>query len=500
MKVFSGLFLSFFLTSLCQVSAFIPSTTSSKSFTRFHQLKKSTPIKRYTRSQGKVNALVDPNDVFHHVEWLTTAVQGIADSDIVQTQAPNYSGWLGGASKLIEGGIDGLHSILNTFGINNSYGYSIIIFTMLIKVVTFPLNYKQIESTTKMQMIAPKLKEIQKKYANDPQEQQQLITKLYADNNVNPLAGCFPALIQIPVFIALYRSLTNLAILNKLDEPFLFLPSLEGPIYGASPTEGMNWLKTGWVDGAPPLGWHDTLAFLSIPVILTVSQVISQQLMQPKEQPEGDAAQQSQAILKFLPFMVGYFALNVPSGLGIYWITNNIVTTLTTLGIRYSLESKSTTSSEVDSTSAAEASLFIDETDQKTMRKGRGVGFVDKPVKPRPKDNIEADEEMIITEDGNETRIGEDKVKVVKNTKGVRVTREEEGQNKVTRIVIQPDELKRRSAAEKSGIEIPDDEDIDVEHTSITTNDEQMLDNNSEESAESEVVKKRVRKSKKNKK
>jgi len=136
------------------------------------------------------------------------------------------------------------------------------------------------------------------------------------------------------------------------------------------------------------------------------------------------------------------------------------------------------------------------------MRKGRGVGFVDKPVKPRPKDNIEVDEEMIITEDGNETRIGEDKIKVVKNTKGVRVTREEEGQNKVTRIVIQPDELKRRSAAEKSGIEIPDEEDIDtsVEHTNIANSDEQEVDTDTEGTSQTTPSKRRVRKTKKNKK
>merc|ERR1712070_912007 len=112
-------------------------------------------------------------------------------------------------------------------------------------------------------------------------------------------------------------------------------------------------------------------------------------------------------------------------------------------------------------------------------KKGRGVGFVDKPMKPKPKDNVEVDEEMVVTQDGNETRIGEDKIKVVKNTKGVRVTREEEGQNKVTRIVIQPNELKRRANAEKTGIEISDDDEVeeteDMEHTTTAT-DSQTVD------------------------
>ena len=85
----------------------------------------------------------------------------------------------------------------------------------------------------------------------------------------------------------------------------------------------------------PSLGWEQTIAFLSIPVFLTISQVISMNLMQPK----SDDPQQAQAnvILKVLPFMVGWFALNVPAALGIYWVVNNIVTTATTLYIRNSM-------------------------------------------------------------------------------------------------------------------------------------------------------------------
>lgn len=122
----------------------------------------------------------------------------------------------------------------------NTYGLAIIAFTVLVKVVTLPLNYKQIESTTKMQAIQPmvrvlvsllrkrpspasmsnphpplkhtkQMKEIQQKYKSDPQLQQQKMAQLYQDNNVNPLAGCLPALVQIPIFISLYRALTNLA-------------------------------------------------------------------------------------------------------------------------------------------------------------------------------------------------------------------------------------------------------------------------------------------------
>jgi YidC/Oxa1 family membrane protein insertase len=86
------------------------------------------------------------------------------------------------------------------------------------------------------------------------------------------------------------------------------------------------------VDGVPSLGWDDTLAFLVLPIFLVVSQFVSMELMQPKT---ADPAQQSSnAVLKVLPLMIGWFSLNVPSALCVYWVVNNIVTTATTLAIR----------------------------------------------------------------------------------------------------------------------------------------------------------------------
>jgi YidC/Oxa1 family membrane protein insertase len=127
----------------------------------------------------------------------------------------------------------------------------------------------------------------------------------------------------------LYRALLLLAKDNKLDQSFLWLPSLEGPV--ADYTEGIGWL-TEWVNGAPKYGWGVTAAYLVLPVLLVISQYISMELLTPKT--EDPAQAQSQAILKFLPLMIGWFSLNVPSGLGLYWLTNNVVTTASTLLIR----------------------------------------------------------------------------------------------------------------------------------------------------------------------
>lgn len=84
-----------------------------------------------------------------------------------------------------------------------------------------PLTTSQLASTTKMQKLAPYQQKIQAKYANDEQTKNQLLAQLFQAAQVNPLAGCLPALVQIPIFISLYRALQNLIAENKLDEPFL---------------------------------------------------------------------------------------------------------------------------------------------------------------------------------------------------------------------------------------------------------------------------------------
>mmetsp|Transcript_11794 Transcript_11794/g.28255 ORF Transcript_11794/g.28255 Transcript_11794/m.28255 type:complete len:451 (-) Transcript_11794:1590-2942(-) len=227
-----------------------------------------------------------------------------------------------------------LHSGLAAAGLGeNAWGVSIIVLTLLIKLLTYPLTKSQLESTNKMQALQPTMKEIQTKYQSNPEVMNQKIAELYQTNQVNPLAGCIPSLVQIPVFIGLYRAVLDLAQRNQLDESFLWLPSLEGPVYGADPTKGSAWLFDGWVNGAPSLGWHDTISFLILPVFLVISQYASMELMAPKDQ-----AQEQPFVLKLLPLMIGWFSLNVPSALCVYWVTNNIVTTATSIIIRNSLK------------------------------------------------------------------------------------------------------------------------------------------------------------------
>lgn len=243
------------------------------------------------------------------------------------------NGWFGFLTMPIEGLLKFIHIALTSVGMSaDAWGVSIIAMTVVIKALTFPLTKSQLESTNRMQALQPTVKALQAKYQSNPEVMNQKIAEVYQENEVNPLAGCIPSLVQIPVFIGLYRAVLNLAKENALDEPFLFLPNLEGPTYGADPAHGSDWLFQNWVDGVPSLGWEDTVAFLSIPLFLTISQVVSMNLMQPKT--DDPQQQQANIVLKILPFMIGWFALNVPAALGIYWVVNNIVTTATTLYVR----------------------------------------------------------------------------------------------------------------------------------------------------------------------
>jgi YidC/Oxa1 family membrane protein insertase len=272
-------------------------------------------------------------------------------TEVTEAAAKSGNGWFGFLTGPTEAFLQLIHDVFVGVGLeSNSWGISIIALTLTIKLLTFPLTKAQLESTQKMQALQPTLKGIQAKYQSNPEVMNQKIAELYQTNNVNPLAGCIPSIVQIPVFIGLYRAVLDLANENALDEAFLWLPSLEGPTYGVDPSKGSAWLFDNWVNGAPSLGWETTAAFLVLPIFLVISQFASMEIMTPKEQKETQPA-----FLKVLPLMIGWFSLSVPSALSVYWVTNNIVTTATSLIIRNSLKTDTATVAVASESTAAAA-------------------------------------------------------------------------------------------------------------------------------------------------
>jgi len=288
------------------------------------------------QSSAAANSAVD---VFtHHFNQLAS----VAEDAAVQTAAAvsssgaapaaeaaqdNGAGPFDGLALVFESLLETLDGVLEKANVPYSYGFAIILLTVIVKAATFPLTQKQVQSTVSLQALQPRVKELQAKYANDQQALQLETARLYKEAGVNPLAGCLPTLATIPVFIGLYRALTLAAQDNLLNDAFFWIPSLAGPASLADQREGagLQWLFP-FVDGHPPIGWETAGAYLIMPVLLVISQYVSQKIISPPAS-NDPAQQQSQAILKFLPLMIGWFSLNVPAGLTLYWFINNILST-----------------------------------------------------------------------------------------------------------------------------------------------------------------------------
>ncbi|CAN6449265.1 unnamed protein product [Victoria cruziana] len=272
-------------------------------------------------------------DASSSFERLVGSAEGViytlsdAAAETVNSMNEKQGDWLSGITYLLESVLKVLKDGLSALHVPYSYGFAIILLTVLVKAATFPLSRKQVESTLAVRTLQPQIKAVQKRFAGDQERIQLETARLYKLAGVNPLAGCLPTLATIPVWIGLYRALSNVADEGLLTEGFFWIPSLSGPttIAARQSGSGISWLFP-FVDGHPPLGWADTLAYLVLPFLLIAAQYVSVQLMQP-QQVDDPNQRTSQALTKLLPLMIGYFALSVPSGLSLYWLTNNILST-----------------------------------------------------------------------------------------------------------------------------------------------------------------------------
>jgi YidC/Oxa1 family membrane protein insertase len=236
-------------------SAFLP---ASRTF--------AAPVVQTAKAPFSNTALsfgVDPSlfhDLPHHFDSIQNAFSTVTLSDaaalapdvadgvdVDAAAAASSNGWFGFLVGPISGLLVIIHGGLVAAGMDaNAWGISIILLTLTIKAFTFPLTKTQLEGTSKMQAMQPQIKELQAKYQSNPEVMNQKIAEFYKEKEINPLAGCIPSLVQIPVFIGLYRAVLTLAKDNVLDEGFLWLPTLEGPTFGADPAHGSDWILKGW--------------------------------------------------------------------------------------------------------------------------------------------------------------------------------------------------------------------------------------------------------------
>lgn len=169
-----------------------------------------------------------------------------------------------------------------------NWGVAIIILTIIIRIIFFPLNHKSLKAMKKMADLAPEMEKLKKKYGKDPQKLQEEMMKLYAQAGANPLSGCLPILVQIPVFIALYNVL----------------------------------MVTVELKGAPFVLWIKDLSdkdpYYILPILMGLS-MVAQQFITPSTD------KNQQMIMYIMAAVFTFMFLTFPAGLVLYWLTNNIL-------------------------------------------------------------------------------------------------------------------------------------------------------------------------------
>lgn len=183
-----------------------------------------------------------------------------------------------------------------------SYGWAIVIFAILFKLAFYPLNKKQAESMKKMQELSPQIKALNEKYADDPKLKQEKTIELYKKNGTNPMSGCLPMVIQIPIFIALYTAFSDTV--DLWNSPFLWIKDLSEP---------------DTVFTTPKLVFIGALSINILPLIMVATQVVQSKMTTVSTDPN------QKMMMYMMPFIMLYFFWSMPAGVTMYWTMQNIL-------------------------------------------------------------------------------------------------------------------------------------------------------------------------------
>lgn len=185
---------------------------------------------------------------------------------------------------------------LDTFArlLFGEYGLSILVVTIIVRLLVLPLNLKQFKSSKAMQRIQPELQALQKKYKNDQQKLQEETMKLFQKHNVNPLSGCFPLLVQMPILIALYYAI-------------MYNPDIRSHTFL-------------WMD----LGTKDP--YYILPILAAITTFLQQKIIQMYTPPNP----QMRMIMMIFPVMIFVISMGLPAALPLYWVFGNIFSVVQT--------------------------------------------------------------------------------------------------------------------------------------------------------------------------
>ena len=186
------------------------------------------------------------------------------------------------------------------FGIPGKFGIAIIIITILMRIVVFPLTLKQEKSMKKMRELQPEMDKIKEKYKDNPQEYQKKILEFQKENDINPLGGCWPILIQLPVFVALYYAFSGKTIPN--DATFL-------------------WFNLKQPDKLFMMG---NFAFNLLPILNTGVTYLQQKIMSGATKGQ-EGSNQLQSMMYTMPLMMLFLFYRMPSGVTLYYLVSGVL-------------------------------------------------------------------------------------------------------------------------------------------------------------------------------
>lgn len=223
------------------------------------------------------------------------------------------------------------HTLLNILVAINSVvgvpGISIIVFTIFIRLLTVPLTMKSLRSSRNMQAIQPKIKEIQKQYSKDRQKQQEETMKLYREYGINPAAGCFPILVQLPIFFGLFSALqfTLQGNTGNATQDAAHMDQLRQILWNGSDA----WMNAANFTGS--FGWVPNLAqadpFWIWPVLSGVFQFVQSRMSMPYREPgtpQDPQQKMMNTMLQFMPIYIVFISIGFPAGTVIYWAFSSL--------------------------------------------------------------------------------------------------------------------------------------------------------------------------------
>ena len=183
------------------------------------------------------------------------------------------------------------------YGIVGNYGITIILFTVVVKLVLLPLTIQQLKSTKAMSVIQPKIKELQEKYKNDKEKLNVKTMELYKEHKINPVGGCLPLLIQLPIIFGLFE---------VLREPTKYIAD---PVFTTAVNEAFLWI--------PNLSEPDKII---LPILAGITTYFSMNSANT-----GAIQNQTMKMMNMiLPFMILWWGRSFPAGLTLYWVVSNL--------------------------------------------------------------------------------------------------------------------------------------------------------------------------------